>query len=266
MENKKILAIINCKALKGNEPMEAEQLYMPSKLFRVQLALIKAYYSGYVILSAGHGIVKPNQKITPYDIALKEGSRVKTQNILSKEQIIVWADKVINDPIWNAYDEIHFFISNTYWNPIKKIVTHLSHKKIVRVKQQVNMGLNIKRYQEALAHLLKTDELDLSIISTHKPSKDPEQKRCFFHSIHGKFFGFARDLVKKYPEIDEGNLYRVSKGKAKQTRGWVINKNDVKNVSYVNGVWRFKKQGPTQPYPVNHIRQIRALQLIVDHC
>lgn len=237
----KILAVVNCKALKGSTLMKAEQLYMPSKLFRKQLALIKAYYSGYVILSAGHGVVKPNQKTTPYDIALKKGSRVKTQNVLSKEQIIVWADKVINDPIWNAYDEIHFFVSNTYWDPIKKIVAHLPHKKIVRVKQQVNMGLNIKQYQEALTHLLKTGKLDLSIISTHKPSKDPEQKRWFFHPIHGKFFGFARDLVKKYPEIDEGNLYRVSRGKAKQTRGWVIDKDNVKNVSCVNNVWRFKK-------------------------
>ncbi len=237
----KILAVVNCKALKGNTPIEAEQLYMPSKLFRKQLALIKVYYSGYVILSAGHGIVKPNQKITPYDIALKAGSRVKTQNVLSNEQKIVWADKVINDPIWKAYDEIHFFVSNTYWDPIKKIVQCLPNKKIIRVKQQVNMGLNIKRYQEALAHLRKTGKLDLSIISTHKPSEDPEIKRWFFHPIHGKFFGFARNLVKKYPEIDEGNLYRVSRGKSKQTRGWVINKDDVDNVSCKNNVWRFKK-------------------------
>ena len=235
----KILAVVNCKALKGNTPMKAEQLYMPSKLFRKQLALIKAYYSDYVILSAGHGVVKPDQKITPYDIALKGGSRVKTQNVLSNGQKIVWADKVINDPVWNDYDEIHFFVSNTYWNPISRIVQHLSNKKIVRVKQQVNMGLNIKRYQEALIHLRKTGKLDLSIISTHKPSRNPEQERWFFHPVHGKFFGFARDLVKKYPEIDEGNLYRVSRGKSKQTRGWVIDKNNVKNVVCVNNVWRF---------------------------
>lgn len=238
----KILAVINCKALKENKRVPAEQLYRRSKLFRVQLELIKACYDTYVILSASHGVVKPTQEIKPYNIAMVKGDRVKTQNVLSKEQKIEWANNVINDPIWSEYDEIHFFVSNAYWEPIKTIIDHFSNKKIIHIKQQVNMGLNINRYQEALIHFNKTGKLDLSIISTQKPSEDPEQARWFFHPIHGKFFGFARHLVKKYPEIDEANLCRVSRGKAKQTMGWVIDKNKVKYVKCINGKWRIQEE------------------------
>jgi hypothetical protein len=126
--------------------------------------------------------------------------------------------------------------------PLEKIFLEaFPNKNVRKIRQQVNPGLAVLRYQEALTAYKNNGVLDFSILEDDRKSLDPEIPRWFYHPTHGKFYGFARDLVREYPEVDEGNLCRVSRGLAKQTRGWVREAADVKNLTYdvTRDRWRY---------------------------
>ena len=91
-----------------------------------------------------------------------------------------------------------------------------------------------------LKHYNDHNKIDLSIISTLRPSKEPEVAKAWYHSKEGKHFGFARDISKKF-NVDEGNLYRVSRGKAKHTCGWAVDNNIASNTKYNGRNWVYKK-------------------------
>lgn len=245
----KLLIVINCKALKSKLSGPAEKVYVKSKLFRQQLSFIKAIKADYAILSAAHGVVLPEQIIDYYDLALSKGTRVKTSKVLTTEEKKEWTEKVIQHSIWKSYSKIVFLISNAYWQPIKYIIDIYPDIDIKRVKQQVNIGLNINKYEEATQAFKggKTLEECCSIISTHEKSKNPERPKWFFHPLHKKFFGLARELVKTYPEVDEGNLYRVSMGKNKQTAGWVVDEQKIPYLQLVDGKWRLSRPCSDKP-------------------
>lgn len=252
----KLLIVINCKALKFKLSGLAEKVYMKSKLFRTQLNFIKTINTDYVILSAYYGIVFPKQVIQYYDVSLSRGTRIKTSKILTPEEKKEWVDKVVHHFVWKNYSKIIFLISNPYWKPIKHIINIYPRINIKRIKQQVNIGLNINKYEEASIAFSKGKSLKecCSIISTQYKSKNPEIRRWFYHPVHGKFFGYARELVKRFPEVDGSNLCRVSLGKNKQTVGWVIDEQKVPYLQFINGKWRLLKPCKDKPLFKNFTR------------
>ena len=142
------LAVINCKALKQKDRCQAQEMYNRSAQFRAQVRFIGQAYNHYVILSAMYGVVEPTDRIDPYSISMAKGPRLREAISLTKEEREQWALNVSNHPIWNKYTDIHFHVSLSYWKPIAEYFSNATH-----VKQQVNPGLVIKRYDEAFKTL-----------------------------------------------------------------------------------------------------------------
>jgi len=229
------LAIINCKALKQDHACAAEAMYEKSAQFRAQRALLKAAYPQYAILSAEYGLVWPDQIIEPYDITLysKKTSRLSASSRVLEDKA-AWAQKVSDILKESPFQFFHFHISNAYWAPLEKVLSSNSR----HIRQQVNPGLVVLRYQEALQVYESRGVLDFSILEDHRPSKDPEIAKTWYHPVHGTFFGHARDVSKKFG-IDEGNLCRVSRGITKQSYGWVVNPVFLPLLAQqANGQWR----------------------------
>ena len=215
-------------------------MYNISFQFRSQVEFISQYYDSYVILSSKYGIIKPTDIIEPYETTLAKGSRLKEQKSLTKQELKQWSTKVINqiNEYKNQYDEIDLHISNAYLKPIKSILDN----KTKHIKQPVNPGLVKLRYEELANDFKQGNIIDLEKIGEKRQSKNPEIQRWWFHKEHEPFFGYARDLKKQYPIVDEGNACMVSRGINPHTQGWVIDKSDLKYLNKTaKGSWRYKK-------------------------
>tara|TARA_R110001632_G_scaffold198770_1_gene321119 strand:+ start:465 stop:1184 length:720 start_codon:yes stop_codon:yes gene_type:complete len=238
---KKRLAIINCKSKKQPHKCIAEEMYSISFQFRAQIEFIKKYYDDYAILSTKYGIIYPTSIIEPYEISLARGARLKDTNTLSERELDEWAGSVFQqlESLGGVYDKIDLHISNQYLKPIREI---LSNDKFTHIKQPVNPGLVKNRYNEILEDLNKGKIIDLNSIGEKRKSKDPEVQKWWYHPENDKFYGFARHLKKQYPNVDEGNASRVSRGLNPHTCGWVTDKKLLSNLYKTkNNKWRLKK-------------------------
>jgi hypothetical protein len=238
---KKRLAIINCKSKKQSYKCTAEEMYSISFQFRSQLDFIKQYYDDYAILSTKYGIIYPTSIIEPYEISLAKGARLKNTHTLSDIELREWSKSVMKQLslLSEIYDEIDLHISNQYLKPIKEI---LSNHKFTHIKQPVNPGLVKNRYEEILNKLQKGETINLNTIGETRKSLDPEISRWWYHNDNEPFQGFARHLTKKYPNVDEGNASRVSRGLNPHTCGWVVDKEILNKLYKTNsGQWRIKK-------------------------
>lgn len=63
------VGIVACSKTKLNHAAPARELYT-SQLFRAARAYCEATYDRWLILSALHGLVEPDQVIEPYDVTL----------------------------------------------------------------------------------------------------------------------------------------------------------------------------------------------------
>jgi hypothetical protein len=235
------LAIVNCKSKKQQYACSAEEMYSVSFQFRAQVKFIKNYYDDYAILSTKYGIIFPNTPIEPYEISLAKGNRLKNTQTLSEIDLEKWSIKVIKQlqSLSKQYNQIDLHISNQYLKPIKNI---LNDSKFNHIKQPVNPGLVKNRYEEILNDFEKGKDIILSSIGERRKSKDPEIEKWWYHPEYKPFFGFARHLTKKYPNIDEGNASMVSRGLNSHTCGWVIDKSLLKKLYKTNSnKWRIKK-------------------------
>lgn len=237
----KRLAIINCKSKKQSYKCTAEEMYSISFQFRAQIEFIKFYYDDYAILSTKYGIIYPTSIIEPYEISLARGARLKDTCTLSDIELEEWSKSVKQqlNSLSEVYDEIDLHISNQYLKPIKDI---LNNSKFSHIKQPVNPGLVKNRYGEALNKSTNGEDIDLNSIGERRKSKDPEIERWWYHQEHDDFYGFARHLKKQYPNVDEGNASRVSRGLNPHTCGWVVDK-QILNKLYKTSSdkWRLKK-------------------------
>lgn len=236
----KRIAIINCKAKKQNYKCTAEEMYSISFQFRYQVDFIKEYYDDYLILSSKYGLISPNKVIEPYETTLAKGARLKAVDRLEGEQLKKWVKYVKKQFDWlkNNYDQIDLHISNAYLEPIKDVLDN----KTIHIKQPVNPGLVKNRYIEALETYKDKGKVNLTKIGERRKSKDPELERWWYHNNYEPFFGYARNLCKQYPIVDEGNASRVSRGLNFHTQGWVIKKESLDLLYKTDkGQWRIKK-------------------------
>lgn len=79
------VGLVGCVKQKATGAMKARDLYI-STLFRGRQAYVESSCDEWWILSAGHGLVHPDQVISPYDVTLKNASRADrrawTQRVL----------------------------------------------------------------------------------------------------------------------------------------------------------------------------------------
>lgn len=78
------VALISCGARKGAGPAPARELYT-STLFRKSRAFAEAYGDSWYVISALHGLLSPDQTVSPYNFKMSQ---------LSQRQREAWANRV----------------------------------------------------------------------------------------------------------------------------------------------------------------------------
>jgi hypothetical protein len=100
------IGLISCVSMKQNREAEASELYI-SPLFKKSKEYATERLDKFFILSAKHGLLKPKDKIGPYDLTL---------NTMQKDERIAWAEKVYTDliKVVSKNDEIVFLAGENY--------------------------------------------------------------------------------------------------------------------------------------------------------
>jgi len=238
-----IVAITNCRSMKQTYPCSAEEMYSKSYVFRAQKDLFNLAYDRYLILSSKHGLILPTKKLEPYEsIHLPKVSRVKIDGDWDEAKLNAWIKEVKDkvNKLLKIAEEVHFYVTNPYWNLIKK--EFKDNPKVKHISQQRNNPVGFRKYNEAIEMYKNGSPLDECIKYVSTLNKGiPETEKWFYHPNESPFFGKCHNLARKYSWADEGALHRVSLGKNPHHKGWVINKNILKQLQQVNGQWRIKK-------------------------
>ena len=250
-----IIAITNCKSMKQDYACPAKELYSKSYVFRAQKDFFESQYDTFYILSAKYGLINSNTIIEPYNesVMVEGQTHFKTTHTgeWSKEEQAKWVEKVkiqLNRLLnLEQIKEIHFHVTGTYWNPIKKYFE--DHPKVVYVKQQMNPPTQQKQYIFALQKAQQGENLNncISFLSTLVKGEE-EKEKWFYHPNHKSVFGKTKDVKKLYDWVDMGGLHRVSMSRSKQHKGWVIRQDLIPYLYEVggegSGKWRMKKDHP----------------------
>lgn len=86
-----MLHLIACSSGKLDRPAPARDLYT-SDLFRKSVAYVESIGAPWVVLSALHGVVKPDTVIEPYDVTLLS---------MSRKERLFWGE-VTGDALWKV--------------------------------------------------------------------------------------------------------------------------------------------------------------------
>jgi len=248
-----IIAITNCKSMKQNYTCPAGEMYSKSYVHRAQTEFFDYNYDSQYILSAKHGLITPDYVMDPYNESVMEDGQThfKTTHIGSwskdtKKEWVIKVTKQINDLLeLKDVTEVHFHVTGTYWNPIKK--SFENHPKVVYVKQQQNPPTAQKQYIYALQKTKAGESLDkvIEFVSTLVKGESEDEK-WFYHPEEESVYGKTKDVKFKYPEwVDMGGLHRVSMSRSKQHKGWVIHEFLLPYLYKTKkGDWRLKRDHP----------------------
>jgi len=218
------IAVISCKKQKQKHSCIADEMYSKSYVYRAQRDFIKEAYDEYYILSSKYGIISPNNFIDPYDVSVYKNPTInfsKTKQVDDPSQF--WYN--VSVQIQSLLDKggiLDFHTSNDYFTPLPKEIK----SKVSHIKQPKAFGLTQTVYQEA-KQMFNGSNIDecLEHITKKRESKYKEQPKWFYHPEFGEYFGKTSDLHRKYPnDTDEGTLYMLSTFRAKQHKGWVLQK------------------------------------------
>jgi hypothetical protein len=94
---RKTLVILACSQKKGPKPMPARDLYLGS-LFKLGRKYAEVNHFDYIIISAKHGLLRPEEIIAPYDqrIAnLNDVRRIRELVLPSLQEILPQYEKII---------------------------------------------------------------------------------------------------------------------------------------------------------------------------
>ncbi len=82
----KTLAIISCGAKKKSIPAKARDLY-EGNLYKAALSFVERIGFNFVIISAKHAILSPDQVVAPYEMRVDQ---------MSKDQYRLWSLRVVD--------------------------------------------------------------------------------------------------------------------------------------------------------------------------
>jgi cytoplasmic iron level regulating protein YaaA (DUF328/UPF0246 family) len=135
------ITLIACSASKLLKPSPAKDLYI-GQLFKKARALAEKTSDYYFILSALHGLLSPDRRISPYNYTLKN---------LSQRQRDGWGDRVIRDAlsVIPRASTITLLAGNDYCDPIEAKLKQNGFQVIRPLK-----GLPIGKQQQELIRLL----------------------------------------------------------------------------------------------------------------
>lgn len=132
------IALIACTKQKQEEPCFAEDMYMPSNLFRLARAYVESQdYDEWHILSAEHGMLHPKHRIDPYDTTL---------NGMGKMALTRWSKQVFSriDP---EVREVHFYAGEEYRKHLIPLLEKEGIKVVVPL-EGLGIGEQMKFYKE----------------------------------------------------------------------------------------------------------------------
>lgn len=101
----KTLAIISCGAKKKSIPSKAVDLY-EGVLFKAALSFVKRNTLNFVIISAKHAILKPEQVVAPYEMRIDQ---------MNNDKYKLWALRVDASIREIAPEEIIWLCPIAYW-------------------------------------------------------------------------------------------------------------------------------------------------------
>ncbi|CPR19093.1 conserved protein of unknown function [Candidatus Filomicrobium marinum] len=121
----KLTLVIGCSGQKRKKRTTAAELYTSSRFKRAR-AIAESLRAEYLIASAKHGILKPDQIISPYDMNLSDldgserrdwGRKIAQQLSEVRGQLCILCTAEYADPIVEAYEGVAKLVS-----PLSKIV------------------------------------------------------------------------------------------------------------------------------------------------
>src|SRR5262245_39125220 len=111
------LALIACTKRKASTPVAAREMYWPSTLFRLCYQQAESEGLRIAILSALHGLLLPDDVISPYNKTVKE---------MSSEQRVAWAERIgkqFDQRLASApVSDVVFLASNAYREPVMPVL------------------------------------------------------------------------------------------------------------------------------------------------
>jgi len=122
MNDNKPVVLVSCVAKKRSLSIEAKDLYL-SDLFEKSRLFAETYGDKWFILSAKHGLLDPNQVISPYDVTLKNMSRGERKawaagvieslekQVTKNQPIIILAGEYYRDDIEPILNKKHYDVS-----------------------------------------------------------------------------------------------------------------------------------------------------------
>jgi len=135
------IALISCTKLKQTYQCEAQEMYLPSQLFKKASYYIKQQnYNNWFILSAKYGLLNPSDLIESYDLTL---------NNMKSIEVKKWSQKVFNQLINYDIYEIDFYAGEKYR---KYLISLLEQRNIICniPLKGLGIGQQLKFYKEAI--------------------------------------------------------------------------------------------------------------------
>ena len=145
------VGLISCVSMKQNREADASELYI-SPLFKKSKEYATERLDKFFILSAKHGLLKPTDKIHPYDMTL---------NNMSKQEKIEWAENVFKKLIKEVSkkDGIVFLAGENYREFLEKKIIERGNK-IACPLYKMSIGEQLQWYSSYTEHKDRIEDLD----------------------------------------------------------------------------------------------------------
>lgn len=146
------VGLISCVSLKQKKESEASDLYI-SPLFKKSKEYATERLDKFFILSAKHGLLKPTDKIFPYDMSL---------NTMSKKERIEWAENVYSrfKDVVTLDDEIVFLAGENYREFLEKKIVENGNKTTCPLFK-MSIGEQLQWYTSYAKHKDRVKDLDV---------------------------------------------------------------------------------------------------------
>jgi len=130
------IALISCVKSKRTGRFEAKNMYT-STLFRYAWQYTNRHFDRVYILSAKHGLLRPDTRIRNYDVTLKT---------MSKDQRVRWSQKVAQQIRQETAkrDEIYFFCGRRYR---EHVIELLQQRTCVTPLAGLGLGKQLQWYK-----------------------------------------------------------------------------------------------------------------------
>jgi len=146
------VGLISCVSLKQKKESEASDLYI-SPLFKKSKEYATERLDKFFILSAKHGLLKPADKIFPYDMSL---------NKMSKKERIEWTEDVFSrfKEVVTLDDEIVFLAGENYREFLEKKIVENGNKTTCPLFK-MSIGEQLRWYTSYAKHKDRIKDLDV---------------------------------------------------------------------------------------------------------